>query len=125
LGRLRSLPIGTLRKADFDFGRTVYDRKTENLAALEVKNKQNASLRNLIDYIGNVVESGSFITQIEGDKIILEEVNKKIQRMLLIFIRETKNWKEDNLKENKLTEKSNYSKKKSNTPITTLPLLED
>jgi len=60
-------------------GRTVYDRKTENLAALEVKKKENASLRNLIDYIGNVVEAGTIFTQIETDKVLLEEKSKELE----------------------------------------------
>lgn len=78
MARLRGLVVNKMKKEDFTFADSVYQRKDDILADLETKKKQNQSLRNLLEYIANIVQVGKVIDEIEADKAILAKKQSEI-----------------------------------------------
>jgi len=78
--RIKGLPPRKIRKDDFIFGKKIFDRRDEILRDLEPKGKQNPSLRNLISYIGLVVEIGSYYDQIDADRELLTKLKESLRQ---------------------------------------------
>jgi hypothetical protein len=78
--RLKGINLQRLRKDDVIFGKSVLDRKTEILADLERKGKENVSLRALFDYIAAAVDVGKFHEEGEADKLQLDEQEKDLEK---------------------------------------------
>jgi DNA repair exonuclease SbcCD ATPase subunit len=80
--RIKGVSIPKLRKDDFLFGKAIVEKRTEYLADLEPKGKENPSLRRLLDYIASIVDIGASHDQVEADKLQLEEQQKELEKKL-------------------------------------------
>lgn len=73
--KLKELPFAGFQKDDIAFGQTVVARQNETIAELETKKKENASLRNLLAYISNIVQVATIQDQVIAYNQQLVEVN--------------------------------------------------
>jgi len=80
--RLKGINLQKLRKDDIIFGKSVLERRTEILADLDKKGKENVSLRYLFDYIGAAVEIGKYHEEAENDKVQLEEQERDLEKRM-------------------------------------------